>query len=101
MAIRTFDEITSRDRKLVSMADVDEIGSRDLRGAAEEHLSAHPVVEHLLAGAFNAEGVEVVWFPESGRAGVAWGGGADWTDASSADDALRRYFGVDGAEMVP
>jgi hypothetical protein len=54
----------------------------------------------LWAGAYNSEGIAVVYFDHAGRAGVAWGGGPDWTDAESAEDALERYFGVNGKEMV-
>lgn len=32
-----------------------------------------------------------------GRAGVAWGGPAQWTDADSAEDAVRRFL---AGEMV-
>lgn len=34
-----------------------------------------------------------------GRAGVAWGGDAQWTDASSAEDAAERFLGLGGKEM--
>jgi hypothetical protein len=39
-----------------------------------------------------ADHIEVVYFPESGRAGIAAGSDADWTDASSAADGLQRYL---------
>lgn len=104
MPIRTYNDITSRDRKLVSLADADEVRATDLRREVEEYLGSGtngPVVEHLIAGAFNQQSIEVVYFPDTGRAGVCHGGNAAWTDASSAEDALRRYFGVDGASMTP
>ena len=41
------------------------------------------------------EAIEIVYFPETGRAGVASGSDAEWTDASSAADALRRYLNDD------
>jgi hypothetical protein len=34
---------------------------------------------------------EMLWFPAIGRAGIAWGGGANWTDADSPEDALQRW----------
>lgn len=42
-----------------------------------------------------ADAIEIVYFPEIGRAGVASGSGTEWTDASSAADALRRYLNDD------
>jgi len=42
-----------------------------------------------------ADAIEIVYFPETGRAGVASGSDAEWTDASSAADALRRYLNDD------
>jgi hypothetical protein len=42
-----------------------------------------------------ADAIEIVYFPETGRAGVASGSDAEWTDASSAADALRRYLNND------
>ena len=42
-----------------------------------------------------ADAIELVYFPEIGRAGVASGSDAEWTDASSAADALRRYLNND------
>ena len=42
-----------------------------------------------------ADAIEIVYFPETGRAGVASGSHAEWTDASSAADALRRYLNDD------
>ena len=42
-----------------------------------------------------ADAIEIVYFPEIGRAGVASGSGTEWTDASSAADALRRFLNDD------
>ena len=39
--------------------------------------------------------IEIVFFPETNRAGVAAGSDAQWTDASSAADALRRFLNND------
>ena len=41
------------------------------------------------------DAIEIVYFPETGRAGVAAGSDAQWTDASSAADALRRFLNDD------
>ena len=35
---------------------------------------------------------QMLWLQDAGRAGIAWGADAIWTDAVSPDDALRRYF---------
>ena len=45
--------------------------------------------------AVGADAVEVVFYPEVTRAAVAPGSDAEWTDASSAADALRRYLNDD------
>ena len=42
-----------------------------------------------------AEAIEIVFCPATNRAGVAAGSDAQWTDASSAADALRRYLNDD------
>ena len=42
-----------------------------------------------------ADAIEIVYFPETGRAAVASGAHAHYTDASSAADALRRYLNGD------
>lgn len=42
-----------------------------------------------------ADAIEIVYFPETGRAAVASGAHAEYTDASSAADALRRYLNND------
>ncbi len=34
------------------------------------------------------------------RAGIFFGGDSDWTDCSSAEDAMERWLGIDGKEMV-
>ena len=41
------------------------------------------------------DAIEIVYFPATRRAGVASGSDAEWTDASSAADALRRYLNDD------
>lgn len=101
--MKTYDDIQSVSEALIrTEADVERIGSRDLAREARDYLAAgHTDAVFLTAGAHNEEGVAVLYLPASGRAGVAWGAGADWTDADDAQDALERYFGVDGKEMVP
>jgi hypothetical protein len=39
-----------------------------------------------------AEGGVLLYVPECKRAGIAWGGPAEWTDCTSADDAVRRFL---------
>jgi hypothetical protein len=36
--------------------------------------------------------MEVVFFPQDCRGGVAWGGYAEWTDARSAHEVVERYL---------
>ena len=42
-----------------------------------------------------ADAIEIIFYPDANRAGVASGSDAQWTDASSAADALRRYLNDD------
>lgn len=77
--------------------------SFDLRPIDFDRLSPS-LAEHADAGAlayevvqYNAEGYEitgergrVLWLP--GRGGVSFGGDAVWTDADSAEDAVRRVL---------
>ena len=42
-----------------------------------------------------ADAIEIIFYPEANRAGVSAGGDPEWTDASSAADALRRYLNDD------
>jgi hypothetical protein len=37
--------------------------------------------------------LDVLYVPEDGRAGIADGADADWTDANSLEDAVQRYLG--------
>lgn len=39
-----------------------------------------------------AERGSVIYDPASGRGAIAWGGDAQWTDASSAEDVLNRWL---------
>lgn len=40
---------------------------------------------------------ELLYFAEAGRAAICGGGKSEWTDATSADDAIARY---EAGEMV-
>jgi hypothetical protein len=108
MTIKTYDDIESFGMAFNSATvrryddgDVDEmvLGSLDLRREVAGLDAAGRAWELWRAGKYNSEGVDVLWVPDADRAGVVWGAGADWTDAASPQDALERYFGVDGKEM--
>lgn len=43
---------------------------------------------------------EMLWLPAWGRAGLACGGDAVWTDADTPLDAVERYLGIDGKAMA-
>ncbi len=76
------------------------ITSTTLKRLAYDYLSiGHRDAILWHATAFNQEKVEVLFLPKHSRAGVVHGGVGDWTNASSPQDALERYFGVDGKEM--
>ena len=39
-----------------------------------------------------AEAAEMLWYPEIGRGGVAWGADATWTDADGPEDCAERVL---------
>ncbi len=46
----------------------------------------------------SAEAASLLWVPDAGRAGVAHGADAQWTDAKDPHDAVRRFL---ADEMAP
>ena len=42
------------------------------------------------------ENVEVLYFPQGGRAGISWQGITWWLDAASPEDAVERWVRGDG-----
>jgi hypothetical protein len=79
---------------------VGDISANDLRGEAAV-LDSQGIDFEYWKGHGAPNTVEVLFVPSELRAGVCAGGLSDWTNASSAEDALRRYYGIDGATMVP
>ena len=83
--------------------DIKEIGSIDL----QEEINASPEAdwEAYTFCEYNAEGVEnqvrgeILYSPSLGRAGIAYGGDASWTDCVNEDDAMQRFFQINQKEM--
>ena len=48
----------------------------------------------------HAEAAEIVFVPEAGRIGCAWGAPADWSDADSIEAYLARTFSEDDPAWV-
>ena len=46
---------------------------------------------HLHDGSTEESRAEMIFFPDTGRAGIAWGGDADWFDADSAEEAAELW----------
>ena len=46
------------------------------------------------------ENVQMFWLSGANRAGIAWGADAVWTDADSPEDALERFLGIGGKEII-
>lgn len=90
--ITSYDAIQTMDR----VEDAESIPYLDLRREAE---NATELWEYWSCGAYNEESLGVLFFPEIGRAGIAHGGDAVWTDADSVQDAIERYFGEDDKEI--
>ena len=69
----------------------------DLRGEIDLAAENGSDVETYLLIALDDAGYrksvagQMLWFPGIGRAGITWGADADWTDADSPEDAVRRY----------
>ena len=78
----------------------EEIHPLDLREEAKSLSEQGETYQVAVAGAYNEESITVLYIPSIGRAGIAWGSDAEWTDADSIDDALQRFFGVEDKEMV-
>jgi hypothetical protein len=76
---------------------VEEINSIDLN----DELEKFEKCELALVTSCNEEGylssgekIEVLFIKEIGRAGISWGAQADWTCASSVEDAVERFLSV-------
>lgn len=69
-----------------------ELRSTDLRASSRSHVEYECYRSSEIVG---ADAIEIVFVPEINRAGVAAGSDAQWTDASSAADALRRFLNDD------
>jgi hypothetical protein len=104
MTIKTYDDIQGFGRVAVERHgdggfDVEAISHLDLRREAATLTGLGEEWEVWRTYNHNEQNVEVLWVPGAGRAGVAWGGNADWTDADDPQDALERYFRINGQEM--
>jgi hypothetical protein len=60
----------------------------------------HECAETNDEGYATGNAIQIVWYPEYGRAGLIYVGSGSsgwtvWTDASSPEDALRRYLDDD------
>lgn len=78
----------------------DDISAIDLR--EEDPISAiYAQVSFKLEGKefFEETGPEILYYPDEGRAGIAWDADAEWTDAHSIENAIDRFFDLDGWEM--
>jgi hypothetical protein len=74
---------------------LDDLTATDLRLEADDILARGegPVQYAAVEVEGHAEKIAVLYAPELGRAGLAWGADADWTDCDSLEDAIRRYLG--------
>ena len=69
-----------------------ELRSTDLRASSSTHVEYECYRSSETVG---ADAIEIIFLPAVNRAGVAAGSDAQWTDASSAADALRRFLNDD------
>lgn len=73
-------------------ATLTQVSADDLRSIDLRNEAASGECDCLRSSMTVGAEIEIVFFPETGRAGLAAGADADWTDASSAADALDRYL---------
>lgn len=87
------------DRILTSIA-TDDVAT-DLRDECDAPgFEAYVCTETDASGFLTGGCIQVVWYPEHGRAGLVYAGSGSsgltvWTDASSPKDALRRFLSND------
>lgn len=77
-----------------------EITATDLKAEIANMTSEHPGIEIETANVIvgdSAERAQVIFIPAFGRAGIAWGADAEWTDASSLQQAVTLW---ENGEMV-
>ena len=70
----------------------DDISVHDLRAEAKKLDAENTAWKYWRARAYNTPAIEILYIPSKGRAGVFSGGNSDWTDCTSAQDALERFF---------
>jgi hypothetical protein len=88
------DELTVTRTYSIETCSVDDLTALDLRrDAANIMREGEPVEAALVTVEGQAEPLNVLYCPEDGRAGIADGADAEWTDASSVEDAVQRYLG--------
>jgi len=85
--LKQMNEVTANSQLLR----VEQLSSCDLREEARGIEDS----EMWKTDEYNSEQIEILWLPSTQRAGIAWGADADWTDAISPEDALRRFFAND------
>lgn len=60
--------------------------------ATEPSAHAYEVVQYAAGYEIAGERGRVLWLPDACRGGVSFGGDVVWTDADSAEDAVRRVL---------
>jgi len=78
----------------------DDISAIDLR--EENPLSAiyaHVSIKLECKEFFEETGPEILYYPDERRAGISWGADAEWTDAHSIENAIERFFNLNGWAM--
>jgi hypothetical protein len=70
----------------------EDINATDLRQECKEAETAgEPLAPYRLWKQESAECAWMVFFPGASRAGISWGADAQWTDAKSPEEAVRRW----------
>ena len=93
------------DERTIAIGEIMEVQSVHSLGLQDE-VAASGVDDWELASArqvgrdgyidMSGEAVEIAFSPSLGRAGLAGGGEPTWTDADSVQNALERFWAIDG-----
>ena len=78
----------------------DHLTASDLEREATRLAREGVEVRRYRAGDVDEERVQILYIPRTNRAGVAWGADARWTDATGPRDALERFLGAHGKQMI-
>lgn len=70
----------------------DDIAPLDLREDATFTGSEYQYITATVEDQGKRYSIQILWLPDVDRAGICTGGDSVWTDATSPEDAIRRFI---------